>query len=99
MKMAKLSDAKNRLSYYVERVRRGERIRITVRGRPVAELVPIPDLPATDDEEEAWLADLERRGVIIRGQGGIDPLILKPGPRPKGRPTSELIREERDSGW
>ncbi|MSP62893.1 MAG: type II toxin-antitoxin system prevent-host-death family antitoxin [Myxococcales bacterium] len=98
MKTAKLSEAKDRLSYYVERVRRGESVRITVRGRPVADLVPIADAPATDADEEAWLADLEHRGIIRRGKGGVDPEILKPGPRVKGRPLSQTLIDERRSG-
>jgi hypothetical protein len=49
-------------------------------------------------DEEARLADLERRGIIRRGRGGIESGILKPGPRPGGRPTSDLLIEERRSG-
>ena len=98
MAAAKLSDVKNDLSRYVARARRGERIRILVRGVPVAEIGPIDSSrePARDDE--ARLADLERRGIIRRGRGGIEAGILKPGPRPHGRATSELLIEERRSG-
>lgn len=98
MAAAKLSDVKNDLSRYVERARRGERIRILVRGVPVAEIGPI-DRPADrDQDEEARLADLERRGIIRRGRGGVEAGILKPGPRPRGRATSDLLIEERRFG-
>jgi prevent-host-death family protein len=98
MAAAKLSDVKNDLSRYVARARRGERIRILVRGVPVAEIVPIESSRESDGDEEARLGDLERRGVIRRGRGGIEPGITKPGPRPRGRATSDLLLEERRSG-
>jgi prevent-host-death family protein len=99
MAVAKLSDVKNDLSRFVARVRRGERVRILVRGVAVAEIVPL-EAPASadDDADETRLTDLERRGVIRRGQGGLERDILKPGPRPKGRPTSEVVIDERRSG-
>jgi prevent-host-death family protein len=98
MAAAKLSDVKNDLSRYVARARRGERIRILVRGVPVAEIGPIVSTHEGDDDEEARLADLERRGIIRRGSGGLEKGILKPGPRPRGRATSDLLIEERRSG-
>jgi prevent-host-death family protein len=99
MAAAPLSAVKNDLSRYVARARRGERIRILVRGVAVAELVPIETVADSDPVEEKRVQELERRGVIRRGKGGLEPGILKPGPRPRGRPTSELVIEERRSGW
>jgi prevent-host-death family protein len=97
--IANLSDVKNDLSRYVARVRRGERVRILVRGVAVAEIVPIEAGERDgDDPDENRLADLERRGTIRRGRMGIEPEILKPGPRPRGRATSTLVIEERRSG-
>lgn len=98
MAAAKLSDVKNDLSRYVARARRGERIRILVRGVAVAEIGPIGTARGDDKDEEARLVDLERRGIIRRGSGGIERSILKPGPRPRGRATSDLLIEERRSG-
>ena len=98
MAAAPLSAVKNDLSRYVARARRGERIRILVRGIAVAELGPIDTLPDADPAGEARLVDLERRGIIRRGKGGLEPGILKPGPRPRGRPTSAVVIEERRSG-
>src|SRR5256885_12748032 len=90
MAAAKLSDVKNDLSRYVARARRGERIRILVRGVPVAEIGPIESARDGDDDEEARLADLERRGVIRRGSGGLAARVPQPGPRPPRRATSRL---------
>jgi prevent-host-death family protein len=99
MAVAKLSDVKNDLSRYVARVRRGERVLILVRGVPVAEIVPI-EAGGSPADHDAELRDLERRGIIRRGKGGIEAEILKPGPRPHGgRPTSQLVIDDRRSGW
>jgi len=99
MAVAKLSDVKNDLSRYVARVRRGERVRILIRGVPVAEIIPI-EAATEQTDDEAQLRDLERRGIIRRGTGGLEAEILKPGPRPRGRSTtSQMVMDERRSGW
>jgi len=94
MQTANLSDAKNRLSELVERVRSGDRVRILVRGVPVADLVPVQGDAGGDDR----LADLERRGVIRRGTGVIPALLREPGPAVGGTPLSDLLLAERDEG-
>lgn len=93
--MAKLSEVKDGLSRYVERVRRGDRVRILVRGVPAADLVPVPDAGTDPDPS---LAELERAGVIRRGRGGVPAEILRPGPRGRGRPLSRDLIDERRSG-
>lgn len=97
MKTASLSEVKNRLSTYVDQVRAGGRVRILVRGVPAADLVPV-ERQATKDGDEWALAELERRGVVRRGAGGLDAELLKAGPRLAGRPLSEDLVEERRSG-
>lgn len=93
MKTANLSEVKDRLSAYVDMVREGERVRILVRGVPAADLVPIdPDL-----DDEAWLVELERRGVIRRPTEPFDPALLEPGPKVSGSPSDDLVRERRRS--
>ena len=91
-----LTDAKNRLSELVERARGGERIRILVRGAPVAELVPITGRRDGPDEER--LASLERRGIIRRGTGKIPDCIWEPGPKVSGNSVSDALIEERREG-
>lgn len=95
MEIANLADVKNGFSRYIERVRRGERVRITVRGVPVAELGPIPP---SDDEEDALLDELARTGVVRRGTGGISKELLKHGPRVKGDLARHVVRVEREEG-
>lgn len=65
MKAAKVSELKAGLSKYLARVKRGEQVVITERGKPVAKLVPLPPRPeGMADTEWARLLDLERRGVL-----------------------------------
>jgi prevent-host-death family protein len=99
MKVANLARAKNELSRYVEYVRRGGRVRILVRGVPVAELVPVA--ASKEDDEETELRELERQGIIRRGAGGVAPEILRPGPRLKRGSKSmvDIVLDERKSGW
>jgi prevent-host-death family protein len=65
MKMATITEAKNQLSALIDRVRHGETIVITDRGRPVARLVSAVTDAAADPEGR--LARLERKGGLRRG--------------------------------
>jgi len=61
MKAVKVSELKAGLSKYLAKVKRGEQVVITERGRTIAKIIPIP--PAEDDEMER-LRELERRGIV-----------------------------------
>jgi prevent-host-death family protein len=58
-------DLRNNVSSVLRRVEAGERLRVTVSGRPVAELSPLPGRPRTISWEsfmagsEVWRADPE----------------------------------------
>lgn len=92
MSVANLSDVKNDLSRYVQRVRRGERVRILVHGVAVADLVPVQ---AGDDDDE--LSELERQGVIRRGAGQPDASLWKEtGPRVPGRALTDALDDDRE---
>lgn len=97
MKVANLARVKDDLSRYVSYVRRGGRVRILVHGVPAAELVPVTIAEESDDETE--LSELERRGIVRRGTGKFPRELLRPGPRWGGKPLSEIVLEERKSGW
>lgn len=98
MKTASISQAKNRLSAYVDMVRRGESIVITDRGKPVARLTPLE--PGSKESDAGRLAELERRGILIPPkQRGAAKLILSPPPRlPGGVSVLEALIEERRFG-
>jgi prevent-host-death family protein len=97
VKVANLTDVKDELSRYVEYVRRGERVRILVRGTPVADLVPVSEQAEGPGEEwtDEELSDLERKGVIRRGSGPFPAELLKPGPAVKGADAVGALIEER----
>jgi prevent-host-death family protein len=99
MKIAKLSEAKDDLSRYVDYVRRGGTVRILLRGVPVADLVPIEAGDKSSKSAEHTLADLERRSILRRGSGSAWGELLDPGPSIRGPSVIEDIREERERGW
>lgn len=97
MKAAKVSEVKAGLSKYLARVKRGEEVVITDRGRPIAKLVPIPP---DADPEMARMRDLERRGIVtIHGTGRIPPEFweMPMVDDPEGLLLKALL-EEREEG-
>lgn len=97
-KAAKVSELKAGLSKYLARVKRGEEVVVTERGKPIAKLVPIP--PAQSDEM-ARMRELERQGrVIIRGSGRIpDDFFDRPRPTVPFDVAVRAVLEEREEGW
>jgi prevent-host-death family protein len=74
------------LSRYLRRVRAGERLVVTERGRPVAVVTPWA--------EEGDLVDrLVAEGRMRRGSGGL--LAVRPLKRAISRAGSEALAEER----
>jgi prevent-host-death family protein len=76
-------------SRYLARVRSGETIEVTDRGRPVARLVPI--------RERSW-QDLVDDGLVAPPDDpDVDIATLEPMDLPTGRrPLSEVVDEGRD---
>jgi prevent-host-death family protein len=98
MKKASITEAKNQLSALIDRVREGETVWITDRGRPVARLEPVNALPGPDPG--GMLSRLERAGIIRKGL--MPPpiaLIAETGPRIKaGESIVRVLVEERSEG-
>ncbi len=94
MKRASISEAKNRLSAYVDRVRGGETILITDRGRPVARLAPLE--PGTRTQQDARLAELERRGIVRLGRKAPPRRLPRPAKLRKAADAARLIAEDRE---
>jgi prevent-host-death family protein len=65
MKTATISQAKDRLSQYVQLVERGETVLILRRDKPVAQLVPVS---ADRSKSAQRLVELERLGVLRRAR-------------------------------
>lgn len=89
MERVGVRELRQNLSVYLRRVRRGEALEVTERGRPVARLEPIV---AEDDP----VARLEARGLIVRrGRGNLAHLPPPPA-LDLERPASEVLEELRE---
>jgi antitoxin (DNA-binding transcriptional repressor) of toxin-antitoxin stability system len=88
---------KNRLSYYLRRVQKGESILVCDRDRVIARIdrVNTPDhLQGTDAER---LDRLERRGVIRRGSGAPSAKWIADRPA-VGADVVAMLLHEREHG-
>ena len=90
-----LREAKANLSRLVERVRRGQVVTITVRGRKVARLVPVSDDSLSVQDR---IDDLVASGIVSPPAGKRGrPVRMKPiEVEPRGV-AQRLLREDRDS--
>ena len=81
-------ELKNKLSFYLKRVGKGEQIEVTHRGEVIALLVP-----AKGRKVDKELVELMGRGLVSwsggRPRGASHPV------RVKGRPLSEIVLEDR----
>ncbi len=100
MESAGIAQLKARLSEYLARVKAGEEVLVTERGRPVARLVPVgagyvPD----DDAELARLRAMEREGLVRLGSGRLPQgFFEKERPADPGGLLREAVLEEREGG-
>jgi len=93
MATASISETKAKLSALLDRVKAGEEVTITDRGRPVARIVPIA---ATEVDWDERLERLERQGVIRRPTKKLEPGWLASRPLAKSRASVlEALLEER----
>lgn len=70
MKQVNVTELRQNLPEYLARVRRGERVRVTSRGKVIAEISPPSVSP---DEAEAALRRL--RGSVLRFDRPFDPVF------------------------
>jgi prevent-host-death family protein len=89
---ASISELKNRLSAYLDRVRAGETVVVTDRGIPVARLEPTGDVAAR-------VGRLEREGLVRPGRGKaprLDTLAAATSRRSKHSALDALLEERRE---
>ena len=93
MKSAAVAELKENLSKYLRQVKAGEKVLVTERGVPVAELVPVGSRPA---DIPPHLQELEKAGLVIIGAKKI-PKSFWQWKRPKDtkRRAVEVLIEER----
>ena len=99
MKVATISQTKNRLSWLLDQVRHGESILIVDRNRPVARLEPVVSVEKGD--QDGRLARLERAGLLHRGRTSEDCMnrILSAPVRPQeGGDILKALLEDREEG-
>jgi prevent-host-death family protein len=96
MKCASASELRVSLSKYLARVMAGEEVLVTLRGRSVAKLIPIP---RDEDSEMERMRELERRGIVTIGTGGIpDDFWNLPRTQDPGGLVLEGLLEQREQG-
>jgi prevent-host-death family protein len=95
MTTATVSKLKASLSGYLRRVKAGEEVLVSERGRPIAKLVPVTGGDALSDH----LAEMVRQGLARVGSRRLSRAFWSlPRPRdPKGRVLRALL-EEREQG-
>lgn len=95
MKTTAISELKASLSEYLRRVKAGNEVIVTERGKPVAKIVPI----AGSESMPQHLREMEKEGLISLGTGKLPRDFWKlPRPKdPKGRVLKALL-EEREEG-
>jgi prevent-host-death family protein len=96
MKSATVSKLKATLSEYLAKVKAGEEVIITERGKPIAKIVP---LPRNGPSISPHLQELARAGLVRLGSGKLPAGFWKlPRPKdPKGLAVQALL-EERAEG-
>jgi len=96
MKTATVSKLKASLSEYLRRVKAGEEVLVTERGRPIAKLCPA----TTSQTLSQHLADMEKQGLVKLGSGNL-PRGFWELPRPKDPKglTVKAVLAEREKGW
>ena len=97
MKTVGIAELKNRLSYYLRRVQRGEAILVCDRDRVIARIDRVETRPAAPGSEAEWLDRLERRGVIRRAKTKLTRGWIGRRPAVRADVVAALLRE-RDEG-
>lgn len=88
---AGIKEVKNNLSAYLARVKQGEQVTITERGKPIARLVA--EKSASGSLRQA-LEPLIARGVVTFPNQPINRLVAKPV-KAEGRPVAQIVSESR----
>ena len=87
-------ELRQNLSVYLRRIAKGETLRVTDHGHPVALLTPLRDTG------EPVLDRLEAEGRLEqRAPRRTGPLPKPAPPKPGARPLSEVVIEEREGDW
>lgn len=93
---ANVSTLKNSLNRYLKKVRQGETIEVVDRDLPIARIIPIG---ASTQRSEEWLMQLDRLGLIRRGNmKGCQDILKEPPPGHLSANVLEALLDERRDG-
>ena len=96
MVSATVSRLKATLSEYLNRVKAGEEVIVTDRGKPIAKLVPLPQDASSISPR---LLELARAGLVRIGSGRLPKRFWKmPRPKDVGGAGLKSLLEERADG-
>lgn len=96
MKKVGSRELKNRLGKYLARVRKGERIVVTDRGNPVAQLIPLPPDPPPTRTLDDVLQELAAQGHLTLPKTPTEPRPPFIPIKVKGKLASRMIIEDRE---
>ncbi len=96
LKTVKIAELKNRLSYYLRRVQRGESILVCDRDRVIARIERAGGQAGVPEADREWIDRLERRGVIRRGSGALSRRWVARRPRIDVDVVAALLREREE---
>ena len=95
MRSVNIAELKNNLSRYLGEVRRGSEVVVKDRNKPIAKIVPLPEL----GDDEAELSDLIAQGIVLPPKTTSPlPKAFWTEPMPEASvDLIALIREDRDA--
>jgi antitoxin (DNA-binding transcriptional repressor) of toxin-antitoxin stability system len=96
MKKAGIAELKNRLSYYLGFVRRGQSILVYDRDRAIARIDPVR--PSDAAEEDDWTRELQQTGILRPPATRLGKDWLRRRPEVDADVVAALLAE-RASGW
>ncbi len=96
METAAISKLKASLSEYLSKVKAGENVLVTERGKPIAKIIPVD---RDSSKIPAHLLTLERAGLVNIGKGKLPPDIwdLSRPKDKKGLALDALLKEREES--
>jgi len=87
-----IREFKDRLSEILHRAHEGERITITLHGRPLCEIAPTDSV---EIERPAYLKRGIQEGWLTPSTSRLRPTVTPIKPKKPGKSTTELLRESR----
>jgi prevent-host-death family protein len=99
MDHARISQLRDHLSRYLDRVRAGGEVIVLDRERPIARIVPMTEGASPPAGDDTRLASLERRGLLRRGRGRLPAGWRNQRPARVDGSVLDALRAERESGW